>query len=163
MSARRVTRTCTPSYAAPEVLEGNEITPRSDLASLGYVLIEMLSGVPIFLGLRTYEDLINAKHRIVNHLFELLPREILDSKLLLELICGLVAPDPRDRFQSAEAADLVKETAKRLLRTHDLRAADGLQLAAALVVAEQRPATLEIVCRDRRLALAAEREGFEVL
>ena len=62
-----------------------------------------------------------------------------------------------------EPTDLVKETAKRLLRTHDLRAADSLQLAAAVVVAEQRPPTLEIVCRDRRLALAAEREGFPVL
>ncbi len=37
-------RTCTPTYAAPEVLEGGESTPRSDLASLGYVLIEMLAG-----------------------------------------------------------------------------------------------------------------------
>ena len=39
---------CTPAYAAPEVLERNECTPRSDLASLGYVLIEMLSGQPPF-------------------------------------------------------------------------------------------------------------------
>ena len=44
-------RTCTPTYAAPEVLDGGECTPRSDLASLGYVLIEMLSGVPPFAGL----------------------------------------------------------------------------------------------------------------
>ena len=43
-------RTCTPTYAAPEVLEGGECTPRSDLASLGYVLIEMLSGAPPFSG-----------------------------------------------------------------------------------------------------------------
>ncbi|MEI6506820.1 MAG: protein kinase, partial [Planctomycetota bacterium] len=35
------TRTCTPAYAAPEVLEGRDNTPRSVLASLGYVLIEM--------------------------------------------------------------------------------------------------------------------------
>lgn len=62
-----------------------------------------------------------------------------------------------------EPSDLVKETARRLLRTHNLRAADSLQLAAALAVAEHRPATLEIVCLDRRLRLAAEREGFPVL
>ena len=41
-------RTCTPKYAAPEVLEGSECTPRSDLASMGYVLIEMLAGKPVF-------------------------------------------------------------------------------------------------------------------
>ncbi len=62
-----------------------------------------------------------------------------------------------------EPADLVKETARRLLRSHDLRAADSLQLAAAVIAAEHRPATLEIVCRDRRLAVAAEREGFPTL
>ena len=37
-------RECTPLYAAPEVLENREATPRSDLASVGYVLIELLSG-----------------------------------------------------------------------------------------------------------------------
>jgi predicted nucleic acid-binding protein len=61
-----------------------------------------------------------------------------------------------------EPTDVVRETAKRLLRTHDLRAGDGLQLAAAIAAAENRPPTLGFVCRDERLALAAEREGFEV-
>ncbi len=46
-----VQRTCTPSYAAIEILEGGECTPRSDLASLGYVLIEMLAGQQPFAGL----------------------------------------------------------------------------------------------------------------
>ena len=50
-------RTCTPTYAAPEVLEGGDSTPRSDLASLGYVLIEMLSGVPAFTGLTSFREL----------------------------------------------------------------------------------------------------------
>ena len=59
-----------------------------------------------------------------------------------------------------EPSELVKETAKRLLRSHDLRAGDSLQLAAAVVAAEQRPSSLEFVCRDRRLAIAAAREGF---
>src|SRR5581483_3492009 len=37
-------RMWSPAHAAPEVLEGGENTPRSDLASLGYVLVEMLAG-----------------------------------------------------------------------------------------------------------------------
>ncbi len=45
---------------------------------------------------------------------------------------------------------------------HDLRAADALQLTAAFIASERRPPTLEIVCRDERLARAAEREGFPV-
>jgi predicted nucleic acid-binding protein len=36
-----------------------------------------------------------------------------------------------------EPGDLVKETALRLLRAHDLRAAEGLQLAAAVIAAER--------------------------
>ncbi len=41
-------KTCTPQYAAPEVLDREEMTPRSDLASVGYVLIELLAGRPLF-------------------------------------------------------------------------------------------------------------------
>ena len=62
-----------------------------------------------------------------------------------------------------EPGEPVKETARRLLRVHDLRAADSLQLAAAITAAEHRPGTLEFVCRDQRLSLAAEREGFPTL
>lgn len=62
-----------------------------------------------------------------------------------------------------EPSEQVKETARRLLRVHDLRAADSLQLAAAITAAERRPSTLEFVCRDQRLNLAAEREGFPAL
>ena len=57
----------------------------------------------------------------------------------------------------------VRRTAERLLRVHTLRAADSLQLAAALIAANHDPVTLEIVCLDARLATAARREGFKVL
>jgi len=66
-------------------------------------------------------------------------------------------------WQEVESGDLVRETAIRLLRVHTLRAADSLQLAAAFVAAEGRPATLELVTLDDRLALAAQREGFIVI
>lgn len=56
----------------------------------------------------------------------------------------------------------VKGIAVRLLRVHALRAADSLQLAAALVWADGSPAGLVLHSFDRRLATAAEREGFEV-
>ena len=65
-------------------------------------------------------------------------------------------------WQEVEAGDLVRETAIRLLRVHNLRAADSLQLAAAFVAAEGRPSTLEFVTLDDRLALAAQKEGFVV-
>jgi predicted nucleic acid-binding protein len=56
----------------------------------------------------------------------------------------------------------VRDIALRVLRTHPLRAADSLQLAAALVAAEEDPPALGFVCLDERLAAAAQREGFAV-
>jgi predicted nucleic acid-binding protein len=53
--------------------------------------------------------------------------------------------------------------ALRLLRVHALRAADSLQLAAAIVAAEHEPSALEFVSLDERLNEAASREGFRIL
>lgn len=61
------------------------------------------------------------------------------------------------------ASDSVRSVALRLLRTHPLRAADSLQLAAAIVAAEGEPASLQFVCLDERLREAANREGFLTL
>jgi predicted nucleic acid-binding protein len=57
----------------------------------------------------------------------------------------------------------VRERARRLLETHPLRAADSLQLAAALLTSEENPQGFPFVTLDRRLGSAAEREGFHVL
>ena len=60
-------------------------------------------------------------------------------------------------------ADRVREHARRLLETHPLRAANSLQLAAALIACEKNPQSLFFVTLDRRLKDAAEKEGFGVL
>ena len=79
------------------------------------------------------------------------------------------ATDAIDRLKSLAnawdevvASAAVRTTAQRLLRVHPLRAADALQLAAALVAANAEPASLPFVCLDERLAEAAQREGFPV-
>lgn len=56
----------------------------------------------------------------------------------------------------------VKALARRLLRVHALRAADALQLGAALVWAGGRPQGRTLHTLDERLAVAARREGFDV-
>lgn len=66
-------------------------------------------------------------------------------------------------WQEVLPADVVRTTAQRVLRLHPLRAADALQLAAAIVASEQDPASLPLVCLDDRLGEAAAREGFEVV
>jgi predicted nucleic acid-binding protein len=60
-------------------------------------------------------------------------------------------------------ADQLRDLAARLLDIHDLRAADSLQLSAALVWCQQRPAKRNFVCGDQRLCKAAASVGFSVI
>lgn len=81
-------------------------TPVSDLASLGYVFVEMLSGEYPFSEARSPDDLIAAKRRLPEDLVRLLPHDVAENKRLLRLVRRLIDPDPAQRFASAEAADL---------------------------------------------------------
>jgi uncharacterized protein len=67
------------------------------------------------------------------------------------------------RWNEVQPVRGIRTTARRLLRTHRLRAADSLQLAAALTASEGDPASIEIVVLDARLTEAARREGLSVL
>jgi uncharacterized protein len=66
-------------------------------------------------------------------------------------------------FDQVLAVEKVRATAQRLLRSHPLRAADALQLAAAIEASAGAPSALPFVCLDARLGDAARREGFVVL
>ena len=129
-AARRV---WSPAYAAPEVLMGEENTPRSDLASLGYILVEMLAGRSPFEGLTTLGELIDAKADLHRRLTDLLPPEVSGNDLLRNLCLRLTAVDPARRFSSAAAADVGRKGAADFHRQlvkgdlaseyeHDLRA-----------------------------------------
>jgi serine/threonine protein kinase len=97
---------CTPIYAAPEVLEGKPGTPASDLASTGYMLIEMLSGEQPFAGMN-FKEMLEAKRSAFDWLPGTLPiEEFAVTEPLLRLLHGLVDPDPLSRFPSAEEAEL---------------------------------------------------------
>jgi predicted nucleic acid-binding protein len=61
------------------------------------------------------------------------------------------------------ALGAVLDRALRLVATHPLRAADAMQLAAALVAVGDRTTGHELVTTDVRLREAATREGFAVL
>jgi serine/threonine-protein kinase len=103
-------RPYTLAYAAPEVLEGKEATPQSDIASLGYVLIEMLSGRRLF---NTNSELNGIEGRLLlaNQLHRILPPMVATSEVLMRFCRSLIAPDPNKRFENAEAADLFKDGA----------------------------------------------------
>ena len=57
----------------------------------------------------------------------------------------------------------LRTLATRLLRTHPLRAADSLQLAAALTLCSVLGRQVDFLCADDRLASAAEIENLSVV
>jgi len=60
-------------------------------------------------------------------------------------------------------SDAVRDQAAVLLDAYALSAADGLQLAAALVWCRNRTTGRTFICADRRLCEAAAQEGFTAL
>ncbi len=66
-------------------------------------------------------------------------------------------------WHEVEPDQRIRAHARRLLRVHPLRAADALQLAAAVVFAEDNQAGVGFVSFDARLNDAAAREGFPIL
>jgi len=105
-------------------------------------------------------------------IWTLTPVEITSALWRLVREGGLGEQDARSaeaRAQDVAAAsytvvdvDAVQATARRLLRVHALRAADALQLGAALIWAGGHPQNRTLHTFDERLALAARREGFAV-
>ena len=57
----------------------------------------------------------------------------------------------------------LRSSAERLVARHGLHAGDAIQLASASAAAGQVRSTIDFVCFDRRLALAATAEGLRVL
>lgn len=69
----------------------------------------------------------------------------------------------QEAWHEVQPIEPVRQLACRLLRVHPLRAADSMQLAAALIAAGSNAREWGFVCLDARLCEAAEREGFKVL
>ena len=85
----------------------------------------------------------------------------LDGRSLVDALERLDALS--SAWQEVQPVARLRRNAVRLLRVHSLRAADALQLGAALAAAEDQPASLRLVTLDGQLAQAAQREGFTVV
>jgi serine/threonine protein kinase len=110
-------------YLAPEQLRGRRPTPQTDLFALGAVLFELLTNAPAFPG----ADVNEVGQRILAGRLRA-PSEVRpEVPFALDLIVlRALAPDPAERYPSAEA--LVRE----LEQAYD--AAVGTDLAIAAVV-----------------------------
>ena len=91
-------------------------------------------------------------------------------KIRAHQLQSTLLPSLRDRLQQvgrgwSEIIQIegVRSRANRLLAVHPLRAADALQLAAALLAFQDRSEGAELVTFDFNLRQAAENEGFVVL
>lgn len=98
---------------------------------------------------------------IVSALQRLRREEVLDERGTSTALARLDALV--DRATEITALESVRERAERALALHPLRAADAMQLAAALVLSRDRPRHRPFVVADARLAEAARREGFDVI
>jgi len=76
------------------------------------------------------------------------------SEDLRDLVAGSVEVEP---------AEEIRDRAIELLFHHELRAADAMQLAAAIFWSGEVPDGSSFVCLDRRLRAASRAEGFTVL
>lgn len=87
----------TPSYMAPEQIEGADIDGRADIFSLGVVFYELLTGQRPFLG----ESLAALAYKIVH--VEPTPPSLINLELsdtYDEIVSRAITKDPADRFQS---------------------------------------------------------------
>jgi predicted nucleic acid-binding protein len=69
----------------------------------------------------------------------------------------------RGTWREIQPTERVRDLAERRLERYELRAADALQLAAALVWCRERPRGRSFLCRDLRLNEAARGEGFSIV
>jgi hypothetical protein len=66
----------------------------------------------------------------------------------------------RGMWIEVQPSEGLRALAEGLIERHPLRAADALQLAAAVIWSGRRPRDRAFVCLDGRLAEAAAKEGF---
>jgi len=64
-----------------------------------------MAGRPLFSGLGSLGELLEAKWTLPQRLHQMLPDDVADSELLLCICRRLIAPDPMVRYGSAEDAD----------------------------------------------------------
>ena len=105
----------TPSYIAPEILQGKEADARSDLWALGVVLYEMLSGRLPFRGVTMFE----VSSGILREDPPPLPSTV--SYQLEGIVERCLKKDPSARYQNASEVRLALQKSAKLAEPRSMR------------------------------------------
>jgi serine/threonine protein kinase len=123
----------TPSYMAPEQVEGRNVDERADLFSLGCVMYAMVVGHSPFIG----SHMLDVVRRVSD--FDPKPLDEVDPTFpapLSALVSRLLEKDPDDRLQSAEEA---AEALRRLLADRSFESSRKLRPLGRLTPLLARP------------------------
>jgi eukaryotic-like serine/threonine-protein kinase len=110
----------TPSYMAPEQLDGRDVDARADLFAFGALLYEMLTGRRAFPGdtnARAMAAVLDAEPADVSSLRPDIPAS------LARIVAACLAKDPADRWQNT--ADLVRSLKWIAAENHSATSAPG--------------------------------------
>jgi TolB-like protein/predicted Ser/Thr protein kinase len=138
----------TPSYMAPEQVEGKAANPATDIYGLGTVLYQLLTGHPPFLAGSSYET--------VRAVLETEPRRLrsLNTKVDvdLETIClKCLEKDPHRRYESAVA---LAHDLERWLRDEPIQARRTAVLVRSVKFVRRNPTVAILVPLLIALAIA---------
>jgi serine/threonine protein kinase/CheY-like chemotaxis protein len=100
--------TGTPAFMSPEQCRGQEVTPLSDIYSLGCVMSEALTGEKLFIGNTAMEIMSQHINAVPPTLSELCPSLTFPTELEL-MIFTMLQKDPENRIQTvAEVGSLIE-------------------------------------------------------
>jgi serine/threonine-protein kinase PpkA len=103
----------TPNYISPEQAQGGEVTPGSDLYSLGVIFYEMLMGKRPYSG-QTLQEILS-QH--ISAPIPRLPDELAEHQCLVD---GMLAKRPAERFATADGLlDMIDDVWTRLALKKD--------------------------------------------
>jgi serine/threonine-protein kinase PpkA len=103
----------TPNYISPEQAQGGEVTPGSDLYSLGVIFFEMLANRRPYSG-QTLQEIL-AQH--ISAPIPRLPEDLAEYQCLVD---GMLAKHPEERFGNADGLlDMIDDVWTRLALKKD--------------------------------------------